>query len=44
MPRPQRPNGRKEKKHEISWPKNPQWTERLVALLVDDETICNGVS
>lgn len=43
MPRPKRPAGRKDRKHEISWFKNPEWTEALVAILVDDEGIRNGL-
>ena len=37
VPCPKRPAGRKDRKQEISWFKNPEWTEALVAILVDDE-------
>ena len=43
MPRPKRTAGRKDKKHEISWSKNPEWTETLVAILVDNQRIRNGL-
>ena len=43
MPRPKRTTGRKDRKHEISWSKNPEWTEALVAILVDNEAIRNGL-
>ena len=43
MPRPKRTTGRKERKNEISWSKNPEWSEALVAILVDDEAIRNGL-
>lgn len=43
MPLPKRTTGRKDRKREISWPKNPEWTEALVAILLDDEAIRNGL-
>lgn len=43
MPRAKRPTGRKDKKSEISWSKNPEWTETLVAILIDNERIRNGL-
>ena len=43
MPRAKRPAGRKDKKNEISWSKNPEWTETLVGILIDNERIRNGL-
>ena len=40
---PQRPARRKDTKQEILWSKNLEWTEALVAILVDDEAIRNGL-
>jgi len=41
MSRPKRSS--KEKKNEISWSKNPEWTEMLVAILTENESIRNGL-
>ena len=43
MPRQKCARGRKEKKHETLWSKNPESTEALVATPVDDEAIRNGL-
>ena len=43
MPRPKRSAGRKERKNEIYWSKNPEWSEALAAILVDDQAIRNGL-
>ena len=43
MPRTKRTTGRKERKNEILWSKNPEWSEALVAILVEDGSIWNGL-
>lgn len=43
MPRTRRPTRRKDRKQEFSGFKNPERTEALVAILDDDEGICDGL-